>query len=130
MHLGCSSWTWTGIWDDVRNPLSDVIPKRNLRWRHSDDFWRHPKFRFTFNYCIPGASQILKKVIHSNVYLKKALNSSREEFSYKFDILLVDYFANSDFFVRKYCSLSLHSVWILIFCDFDESNNGDPFVQV
>ena len=25
MHLGCSSWTWTGIWDDVRNPLSDVI---------------------------------------------------------------------------------------------------------
>ena len=22
---GCSSWTWTGIWDDVRNPLSDVI---------------------------------------------------------------------------------------------------------
>ena len=25
MHLGCRSWTWTRIWDDVRNPLSDVI---------------------------------------------------------------------------------------------------------
>ena len=80
---GCSSWTWTGIWDDVRNPPSDVIsnsvlgrsnsvspkqktrmnyikgrpnsifPKRNLWWRHSEDFWRHPKFRFTFNYCTP-----------------------------------------------------------------------------
>ena len=22
---GCSSWMWTEIWDDVRNPLSDVI---------------------------------------------------------------------------------------------------------
>ena len=24
MHLGCSSWMWTGIRGDVRNPLSDV----------------------------------------------------------------------------------------------------------
>ena len=32
---------------------NSIFPKRNLRWRNSEDFWRHPKFRFTFNYCTP-----------------------------------------------------------------------------
>ena len=41
---GCSSWTWTGIWDDVRNPLSDFISNSVLR-RSNLVFPRHNSLR-------------------------------------------------------------------------------------
>ena len=44
---GCSSWMWTGIWDDFRNLLSDVI----------SDSGSHPTT------APPGASQNLERVI-------------------------------------------------------------------
>ena len=41
MHLGCSSWTWTGIWDDVRNPLSDAISNSVLGRSNSVFPWHN-----------------------------------------------------------------------------------------
>ena len=35
LHLGCSSRMWTEIWDDVRNPLSDVISDSVFRRSNS-----------------------------------------------------------------------------------------------
>ena len=98
MHLGCSSRMRTEIWDDFRNPLSDVfsdsvfrrsnsvfasqkpyensiLRRLNLRRRHSEDFWRHLKFRFASYYCTPSASQDGERVIALATYASSLLNS-------------------------------------------------------
>ena len=73
MHLGCSSWTWTGICDDARNPLSDVI-SNSVLGRSNSVFARYISLRV---FCLAKTEFDLHKTEFEMTSLRGFLASSQ-----------------------------------------------------
>ena len=73
MHLGCSSWTWVGIWDDVINPLSDVI-SNSVLLRSNSVFPRYNSLRV---FCLGKTEFDLNKTEFEMTSLRWFMTSSQ-----------------------------------------------------